>query len=64
MVTLFILKEFYVSYYQQLNLFILTHTYLSTHSDFTFVTPYMEVLHILKHILPLHIDRTLLCSLS
>lgn len=32
MVTLFILKEFCVSYYQQLNLFLLT--YLSIHSDF------------------------------
>lgn len=43
----------FVSYYQQLNLFVLT--YLSTHSDFTFMTSYIQVLRILKHIFPLHI---------
>lgn len=52
----------FVSYYQQLNLFVLT--YLSTHSDFTFMTSYIQVLHILKHIFPLHIDGTLQCNLT
>lgn len=56
-----ILKEFCVSYYQQVSLFILS--YLSTHSDFAFMTSYIQVLHILKHIFPLRIDGILQCSL-